>query len=279
LSIENIQPPTSNDLYSCVASNEGGISKANVTLVHSPSVATYVGDGEAMISWLLTGGVASGVLIFGFLSLWILFCSVKKARRSLVTSTKRPGGNNSETCNGYLLDSEAKLQSRTASLEAMEDSSTFEEQQLRQTTAVARAQRGHFMSKSVGRGSEPAEAASVADCDVKSHQVVTSSSSTNPHPTSHLIIRDDHEDTWLPQHQIATKWVNPRFSEQQQQQFPDLLDCHQNIRMSENYSQHQPPPPPSYQRRLLAPKNYIPTNHFGLVLLNDVLKKPPFIGL
>ena len=60
----NIQPPTSSDLYTCVASNEGGISEANVTLVFSPNVATYVGDGEAVISWLLTGGVASGVLIF-----------------------------------------------------------------------------------------------------------------------------------------------------------------------------------------------------------------------
>ena len=55
---------TSSDLYTCVASNEGGISEANVTLVFSPNVATYVGDGEAVISWLLTGGVASGVLIF-----------------------------------------------------------------------------------------------------------------------------------------------------------------------------------------------------------------------
>ena len=35
-----------------------------MTLVFSPNVATYVGDGEAVISWLLTGGVASGVLIF-----------------------------------------------------------------------------------------------------------------------------------------------------------------------------------------------------------------------
>ena len=60
----NIQPPTSSDLYTCVASNEGGISEANVTLVFSPNVATYVGDGEAVISWLLTGGVASGILIF-----------------------------------------------------------------------------------------------------------------------------------------------------------------------------------------------------------------------
>ena len=60
LSIENIEPPTSSDLYTCIASNEGGTSEANVTLVHSPNVATYVGDGEAVISWLLTGGVASG---------------------------------------------------------------------------------------------------------------------------------------------------------------------------------------------------------------------------
>ena len=60
LSIENIEPPTSNDFYTCIALNEFGTSEANVTLVHSPNVATYVGDGEAVISWLLTGGVASG---------------------------------------------------------------------------------------------------------------------------------------------------------------------------------------------------------------------------
>ena len=81
LSIENIEAtPTSSDLYTCMAVNEGGASEANVTLVHSPNVATYVGDGEGVIPWLLTGGVASGVLVFLLVSLWLLFCSVQKAR-------------------------------------------------------------------------------------------------------------------------------------------------------------------------------------------------------
>ena len=138
LSIENIEPPTSSDLYTCIASNEGGTSLANVTLVHSPNVATYVGDGEAVISWLLTGGVASGVLIFLILSLWLLFCSVQRARRQhrggLVNSTT--GTKPSETItssNGHLLANsvgEDSMASRTASIEAIE-ASTFEEQQLR----------------------------------------------------------------------------------------------------------------------------------------------------
>ncbi len=128
-----------------MASNEGGISSANVTLVHSPNVATYVGDGEAVISWLLTGGVASGVLIFLLLSLWLLFCSVQKARqRGCVTGAAKPSdGTGLNSSNGHLLSvgaDESKVPSRSASIEAIE-AATFEEQQLRQTTAVARAQR------------------------------------------------------------------------------------------------------------------------------------------
>ena len=134
LSIENIEPPTSSDLYTCIASNEGGKSEANVTLVHSPNVATYVGDGEAVISWLLTGGVASGVLIFLLLSLWLLFCSVQKARqRGLVNSTTAKPSEAITSSNGHLLANsvaEDSLASRTASIEAIE-ASTFEEQQLR----------------------------------------------------------------------------------------------------------------------------------------------------
>ena len=135
---ENIQPPTSSDLYTCVASNEGGVSEANVTLVFSPNVATYVGDGEAVISWLLTGGVASGVLIFLGLSLWLLICSVQKAKRRV----PKPQNSTEPLNNGNLLDADSKLTSRSASLEAVvEDAATFEEQQLRHTTALARATR------------------------------------------------------------------------------------------------------------------------------------------
>ena len=103
----------------------------------SPNVATYVGDGEAVISWLLTGGVASGVLVFLGLSLWLLICSVQKARRRI----PKPQNSTEPLNNGNLLD-DSKLTSRSASLEAVvEDAATFEEQQLRQTTALARAQR------------------------------------------------------------------------------------------------------------------------------------------
>lgn len=106
-------------------------------MVHSPNVATYVGDGEAVISWLLTGGVASGVLIFLLLSIWLLFCSVQKARsRGRLNSASKTTEAPNNGSNGHLLAEN----SRTASIEAIE-AATFEEQQLRQTTAVARAQR------------------------------------------------------------------------------------------------------------------------------------------
>ena len=109
-----------------------------MTLVFSPNVATYVGDGEAVISWLLTGGVASGVLIFLGLSLWLLICSVQKAKRRV----PKPQNSTEPLNNGNLLDADSKLTSRSGSLEAVvEDAATFEEQQLRHTTALARATR------------------------------------------------------------------------------------------------------------------------------------------
>ena len=112
-----------------------------MTLVHSPNVATYVGDGEAVISWLLTGGVASGVLIFLLLSLWLLFCSVQRARnRGLVTSNK-PTSEALSNSNLLANEHEVEPKSMSASVEAIVEAATFEEQQLRQTTAVARAQR------------------------------------------------------------------------------------------------------------------------------------------
>lgn len=211
LSIENIEPPTSSDLYTCKALNEGGFSEANVTLVHSPNVATYVDDGDTVISWLLTGGVASGVLIFLILSLWLLFCSVQKARgrgRGLVNSSSKPSDVLTNS-NGHLFSAaedretgdESKLASRTASIEPIE-ASTFEEQQLRQTTAVARAQRA---------AKTPKESLPVSKLPVPA------SASTQ------------------------TEWDRP---------FPDLLDCHnQNeyLELSEEGGGRQQPPPPPFQ--------------------------------
>ena len=116
-----------------------------MTLVHSPNVATYVGDGEAVISWLLTGGVASGVLIFLLLSIWLLFCSVQRARQRGLVTTAKPTSealSNSNLLANEHHEIEPKLMS--ASVEAIEatiEAASFEEQQLRQTTAVARAQR------------------------------------------------------------------------------------------------------------------------------------------
>ena len=116
-----------------------------MTLVHSPNVATYVGDGEAVISWLLTGGVASGVLIFLLLSIWLLFCSVQRARQRGLVTTAKP--TSEALSNSNLLANEhheIEPKSMSASVEAIEatiEAASFEEQQLRQTTAVARAQR------------------------------------------------------------------------------------------------------------------------------------------
>ena len=116
-----------------------------MTLVHSPNVATYVGDGEAVISWLLTGGVASGVLIFLLLSIWLLFCSVQRARQRGLVTTAKP--TSEALSNSNLLANEhheiEQPKSMSASVEAIEavEAASFEEQQLRQTTAVARAQR------------------------------------------------------------------------------------------------------------------------------------------
>jgi len=238
LSIENIEPPTSSDLYTCIASNEGGTSLANVTLVHSPNVATYVGDGEAVISWLLTGGVASGVLIFLILSLWLLFCSVQRARRQhrggLVNSTT--GTKPSETItssNGHLLANsvgEDSMASRTASIEAIE-ASTFEEQQLRQTTAVARAQRTKGQNVTLEVNSSSCSSTNIKD-PLKSSM-------------NNSVVTDDWDE----------------------RPFPDLLDCHAaaqansyittaetSLNMSEQQAQtslnmsgqvqQQPPPPP-----------------------------------
>ena len=108
-------------------------------------MATYVGDGEAVISWLLTGGVASGVLIFLLLSIWLLFCSVQRARQRGLVTTAKP--TSEALSNSNLLANEhheIEPKSMSASVEAIEatiEAASFEEQQLRQTTAVARAQR------------------------------------------------------------------------------------------------------------------------------------------
>ncbi len=190
LSIENIQPPSVNDLYTCVASNEGGSSEANVTLVHSPSVATYVGDGE--VSWLLTGGVASGVLVFLLISIWLVFCSVQRSRnqqhqrQSLLKSSETQssasaagGGLNGGSNGGLLLSSiEEKLHQQSASATSAVAASatasgstteaiTLEEQQLRQTTALARAQRtktttpaSNLLGAGVGAGAAGASSSS-----------------------------------------------------------------------------------------------------------------------
>ena len=48
--------------YTCVAKNEGGVSKGNVTLVYSETVATYLDNRD--ISMLLVTGLIAGVMVF-----------------------------------------------------------------------------------------------------------------------------------------------------------------------------------------------------------------------
>ena len=48
--------------YTCVAKNEGGVSKGNVTLVYSETVATYLDNRD--ISMLLVTGLVAGVMVF-----------------------------------------------------------------------------------------------------------------------------------------------------------------------------------------------------------------------
>ena len=48
--------------YICVAKNEGGVSKGNVTLVYSETVATYLDNRD--ISMLLVTGLIAGVMVF-----------------------------------------------------------------------------------------------------------------------------------------------------------------------------------------------------------------------
>ena len=48
--------------YTCVAKNEGGVSKGNVTLVYSETVATYLDNRD--ISTLLVTGLIAGVMVF-----------------------------------------------------------------------------------------------------------------------------------------------------------------------------------------------------------------------
>ena len=61
LTILNVQMSGSGG-YTCVAKNEGGVSEANVTLVYSESVATYLDNRD--ISMLLVTGLVAGVLVF-----------------------------------------------------------------------------------------------------------------------------------------------------------------------------------------------------------------------
>jgi len=89
--------------------------------------------------------VASGVLIFLLLSIWLLFCSVQRARQRGLVTTAKP--TSEALSNSNLLANEhheIEPKSMSASVEAIEatiEAASFEEQQLRQTTAVARAQR------------------------------------------------------------------------------------------------------------------------------------------
>ena len=64
MTIENVQMSGSASpvKYTCVAKNEGGVSKGNVTLVYSETVATYLDNRD--ISMLLVTGLIAGVMVF-----------------------------------------------------------------------------------------------------------------------------------------------------------------------------------------------------------------------
>ena len=70
MTIENVQMSGSGG-YTCRAKNSGGLSQANVTLVYSESVATYLDNRLVSIAtgivFVLIPGLATNSIFFCFL--------------------------------------------------------------------------------------------------------------------------------------------------------------------------------------------------------------------
>jgi len=103
LTIFNVQMSGSGG-YTCAAKNEGGVSQANVTLVYSESVATYLDDGD--ISMLMVSGLAAGVLVFLAMATAIVCWVVQRKQRyrlqhqTLRLASTANAGDGSKAANG-----------------------------------------------------------------------------------------------------------------------------------------------------------------------------------
>ena len=85
--------------YTCVAKNEGGVSKGNVTLVYSETVATYLDNRD--ISMLLVTGLIAGVMVFLAIGSAVI-CFVMHRKHSRQIGRHHHGAGEHEQLSGRL---------------------------------------------------------------------------------------------------------------------------------------------------------------------------------